>query len=121
MADEKATADQLLDQILKSGETPTSIKDLLKKRPQGQEKQAQDSVIPQRVDTLRSDFSCPIELGSQCGLDMPEEGDECEVCGYVVPPKSMDDPDLTKPKRVRERMRLEEERRNRPEITWEEA
>lgn len=121
MADEKATADQLLDQVLKSGETPTSIKDLLKRRGQPQEKQAQESIIPQRIDTLRQDFSCPIDLGAQCGLESPEPGEECEVCGYKVPSASMDDPDLTKARRIREKMRLQDEERQRSRLGWEEA
>lgn len=127
MSEQKATADELLDQLLgKDTPPPTSIKDLVKRRDRGdqqrsQEKKAnEESVIPMRVDTLRSDFSCPIDLGAQCGLDSPNEGDECDVCGYKVPPASLSDPDLSKAKRIKQKMLLEEEKRRRrsARIEW---
>ncbi len=44
---------------------------------------------PEDVDTMREEHACPI-----CGETM--EGETCDVCGYVEPPKGMDNPDLTK-------------------------
>jgi hypothetical protein len=48
---------------------------------------------PTEIDTLREEHICPI-----CGSDM--EGETCDVCGYVQPPKGFDNPDLTKAKEI---------------------
>jgi hypothetical protein len=49
---------------------------------------------PQDVDTLR-DESCAI-----CGNDIAFDGRECQVCGYIKPPKALDDPDVDKAKQL---------------------
>lgn len=49
---------------------------------------------PADVDTLRED-SCPV-----CGDRDTFSGSNCEVCGYVAPPKSFQDPDLEKAKQM---------------------
>ena len=42
---------------------------------------------------MRDEHNCPI-----CGETM--DGETCDVCGYVEPPKGMDNPDLTKAKEL---------------------
>jgi hypothetical protein len=43
---------------------------------------------PVNVDTLRED-ACPV-----CGENDAFDGDQCQVCGFVTPPKMFRDPDL---------------------------
>lgn len=43
---------------------------------------------PQQVNTLRDD-TCPV-----CGDADSYDGDQCQVCGFVTPPKMFQDPDL---------------------------
>lgn len=115
----KKKLEDLWDEFLGKESAPTSIKELLNKQ-QEERKEARESVIPMRVDTLRDDFSCPIDLGSQCGLDLPEEGETCSVCGFTVPSKSLSDPDLSKAKRVKKKMEIEDEQRKEDghQIDW---
>lgn len=47
-----------------------------------------ETKAPQDVDTLRDD-ACPV-----CGDRDTFEGANCQVCGYVAPPKMFQDPDL---------------------------
>lgn len=47
--------------------------------------------IPEEVDTLRQDRICEV-----CGSNMDSE--KCDVCGWVEPPKGLDNPDLSKAK-----------------------
>lgn len=47
------------------------------------------TTAPEEIDTLRQEQICPI-----CGESM--EGETCDVCGYVEPPKGLDNPDLNK-------------------------
>ena len=51
-----------------------------------------ETKAPQQVDTLRDD-SCPV-----CGDSDSFDGDPCQICGYVAPPKMFQDPDLDKAK-----------------------
>ena len=51
--------------------------------------QSFETTAPEQVDTMRQEHNCPI-----CGELM--EGETCDVCGYVEPPKGFDNPDLTK-------------------------
>src|SRR5208282_2527462 len=51
--------------------------------------QSFETTAPEEVDTMRQEHNCPI-----CGETM--DGETCDVCGYVEPPKGMDNPDLTK-------------------------
>jgi hypothetical protein len=53
-----------------------------------------ETKAPQDVDTLR-DENCPI-----CGNDSAFDGRECQVCGYVAPPKAFGDPDVEKAKQL---------------------
>lgn len=55
--------------------------------------QSFETTAPEEVDTMRQEHSCPI-----CGETM--DGETCDVCGYVEPPKGMDNPDLTKAKEL---------------------
>lgn len=57
---------------------------------------------PEEIDTLREEKICPV-----CGEDM--EGDTCDVCGYVQPPKGFDNPDLEKAKKIEEEMKQGDE------------
>lgn len=48
-----------------------------------------ETVAPEQVDTLR-DEECPI-----CGADSDAfDGDQCQECGFVLPPAFVRDPDL---------------------------
>lgn len=49
-----------------------------------------ETKAPTQVDTLR-DETCPV-----CGDSDSFDGDTCQVCGYVAPPKIFQDPDLQK-------------------------
>lgn len=49
-----------------------------------------ETKAPSQVDTLRDD-TCPV-----CGDSDAFDGDQCQVCGYVTPPKMFQDPDLEK-------------------------
>ncbi len=49
---------------------------------------------PMDVDTLRED-ACPV-----CGDRDTFDGAQCQVCGYVAPPKMFQDPDLEKAKQL---------------------
>lgn len=51
--------------------------------------QSFETTAPEEIDTMRQEHNCPI-----CGENM--DGETCDVCGYVEPPKGMDNPDLTK-------------------------
>jgi hypothetical protein len=51
--------------------------------------QSFETTAPEEVDTMRQEHKCPV-----CGEQM--DGETCDVCGYVEPPKGMDNPDLTK-------------------------
>jgi hypothetical protein len=53
-----------------------------------------ETKAPQDVDTLR-DENCPI-----CGNDSAFDGRECQVCGYIAPPKAFGDPDVEKAKQL---------------------
>lgn len=53
-----------------------------------------ETKAPTDVDTLR-DESCPV-----CGNDTAYAGRECQVCGYVSPPKVFGDPDVDKAKQL---------------------
>lgn len=53
-----------------------------------------ETKAPMDVDTLRNE-SCDI-----CGNDLAFDGRECQVCGYVAPPKALDDPDVDKAKQL---------------------
>ena len=55
--------------------------------------QSFETTAPEEVDTMRQEHNCPI-----CGETM--DGETCDVCGYVEPPKGMDNPDLTKAKEL---------------------
>ena len=55
--------------------------------------QSFETSAPEQVDTMRQEHNCPI-----CGETM--DGETCDVCGYVEPPKGMDNPDLTKAKEL---------------------
>jgi hypothetical protein len=64
---------------IKTAENPEPQADLLK--------------APKAIDTLRKESICPV-----CGSDMDE--DTCEVCGYQRPPEGMDNPDLSKARKL---------------------
>lgn len=51
-----------------------------------------ETKAPVAVDTLR-DENCPV-----CGEHDAYDGDQCQVCGFVTPPKMFQDPDLDKAK-----------------------
>lgn len=53
-----------------------------------------ETKAPQDVDTLR-DERCAI-----CGNDTAFDGRECQVCGYLAPPKALGDPDVDKAKNL---------------------
>jgi hypothetical protein len=53
-----------------------------------------EMLAPEKVDTLR-DEQCPI-----CGNDIAFDGRECAVCGYIQPPKPLNDPDVDKAKQL---------------------
>jgi hypothetical protein len=53
---------------------------------------------PESIDTLRDERLCPI-----CGNTM--EGETCDVCGYVQPPKGFDNPDLSQAEKIRGEMK----------------
>lgn len=55
--------------------------------------QSFETTAPEEVDTMRQEHNCPI-----CGENM--DGETCDVCGYVEPPKGFDNPDLTKAKEL---------------------
>lgn len=59
--------------------------------------QSFETTAPEPIDTMRQEHKCPI-----CGEQM--EGETCDVCGYVEPPKGMDNPDLTKAKELQHDM-----------------
>jgi hypothetical protein len=59
--------------------------------------QSFETTAPEEVDTMRQEHKCPI-----CGEQM--DGETCDVCGYVEPPKGMDNPDLTKAKELQQDM-----------------
>ena len=59
--------------------------------------QSFETTAPEPVDTMRQEHNCPI-----CGETM--DGETCDVCGYVEPPKGMDNPDLTKAKELQNDM-----------------
>lgn len=59
--------------------------------------QSFETTAPEPVDTMRQEHNCPI-----CGENM--DGETCDVCGYVEPPKGMDNPDLTKAKELQNDM-----------------
>lgn len=63
---------------------------------------------PDEVDTLRSEQVCPV-----CGNDM--DGEQCDVCGYVAPPKEFDNPDLTKAQEVRDEMKEMDNQESNPQ------
>jgi hypothetical protein len=79
-ADETALAREIRASVENEGLSKTAENPL----PQSFETSA-----PEEVDTMRQEHNCPI-----CGESM--EGETCDVCGYVEPPKGMDNPDLTK-------------------------
>lgn len=56
------------------------------------------TTAPEEVDTLRQEQICPV-----CGSDM--DGETCDACGYVKPPKGFDNPDLEKAKHIQEEMK----------------
>jgi hypothetical protein len=64
--------------------------------------QSMETTAPQEVDTLRQESICPI-----CGSDV--QGETCDVCGYVKPPKGFDNPDLDKAKKIDEEMEAGDE------------
>lgn len=53
-----------------------------------------ETKAPSQVDTLRAD-RCPV-----CFDDEAFNGDKCNICGHVQPPKNFGDPDLTKAKEL---------------------
>jgi hypothetical protein len=53
-----------------------------------------ETKAPQDVDTLRED-ACPV-----CGDRDTFDGAQCQVCGYVAPPKMFQDPDLEKARQM---------------------
>ena len=59
--------------------------------------QSFETTAPEEVDTMRQEHKCPV-----CGEQM--DGETCDVCGYVEPPKGMDNPDLTKAKELQQDM-----------------
>lgn len=63
---------------------------------------------PDEVDTLRTEQVCPV-----CGNDM--DGEQCDVCGYVAPPKEFDNPDLTKAQEVRDEMKEQDNQQSDPQ------
>lgn len=78
------------------GNQPQWEKDLhVKSSATGSRKTAYgEQKAPADVDTLRED-SCPV-----CGDRDTFNGANCEVCGYVAPPKIFQDPDLEKAKQM---------------------
>jgi hypothetical protein len=62
---------------------------------------------PEQIDTLRDQKKCPI-----CSEEM--DGETCDVCGYVEPPKEFDNPDLTKAVEMRDRMKQMEQQQDIP-------
>lgn len=65
-----------------------------------------ETFAPEKVDTLR-DEQCPI-----CGNDIAFDGRECAVCGYIQPPKALDDPDVEKAKQLDQLRQNVEDQRN---------
>lgn len=55
------------------------------------------TTAPEEIDTLRQEHVCPV-----CGETM--EGETCDVCGYVEPPKGFDNPDLEKAQQIQQDM-----------------
>lgn len=64
--------------------------------------QSMHTTAPEDVDTLREEQICPI-----CGETM--EGETCDVCGYVEPPKGFDNPDLQKADQIHQEMQQNDE------------
>jgi hypothetical protein len=56
------------------------------------------TTAPEEIDTLRQEQICPV-----CGSDM--DGETCDACGYVKPPKGFDNPDLEKAQHIEEEMK----------------
>jgi hypothetical protein len=56
------------------------------------------TTAPEEIDTLRQEQICPV-----CGSDM--DGETCDACGYVKPPKGFDNPDLEKAKHIEQEMK----------------
>lgn len=65
------------------------------------EPQADMTMAPHKVNTLRQDQLCPI-----CGSDM-EDG-VCEVCNYEEPPEGFDNPDLEQAQEVDQQVRQQD-------------
>lgn len=83
-ADETALAREIRASVENEGLTKTAENPL---------PQSFETTAPEQIDTMRQEHSCPI-----CGENM--DGETCDVCGYVEPPKGMDNPDLTKAKEL---------------------
>jgi hypothetical protein len=63
---------------------------------------------PESIDTLRDEHLCPI-----CGNTM--EGETCDVCGYVQPPKGFDNPDLSQAEKIRSEMKEKDQEASDPQ------
>jgi len=83
-ADETALAREIRASVEDEGLTKTAENPL---------PQSFETTAPEEIDTMRQEHNCPI-----CGENM--DGETCDVCGYVEPPKGMDNPDLTKAKEL---------------------
>jgi hypothetical protein len=84
-ADETALAREIRASVTDEGLTKTAENPL---------PQSFETTAPEEVDTMRQEHKCPV-----CGEQM--DGETCDVCGFVEPPKGMDNPDLTKAKELR--------------------
>jgi hypothetical protein len=100
-ADETALAREVRAAVNEEGQHPRPMKDPSDPRVVGASvhtaenplPQSFETTAPEEVDTMRQEHNCPI-----CGETM--DGETCDVCGYVEPPKGMDNPDLTKAKEL---------------------
>lgn len=87
-ADETALAREIRASVEDEGLTKTAENPL---------PQSFETTAPEPVDTMRQEHKCPV-----CGEQM--DGETCDVCGFVEPPKGMDNPDLTKAKELQQDM-----------------
>lgn len=74
-----------------------------------------ETKAPGEIDTLREE-SCPV-----CGEENAWDGDKCDVCGFIPPPKAFQDPDLDKAKQLDLRQDKEDGINRDPDPTSETA
>jgi hypothetical protein len=101
--EEADPVDEFIATLFQDKHTPSRVNDVVKKR---ETKTAEfgDGSIPGKVDTLRTDETCPFGMGSNdCGL---RDG-TCDVCEYQTPVEGLDDPDTSKARQIDRAQELE--------------